>query len=94
MFGRKYTTIVVAKEPQPLNRVTGGGSVDVEIQHTIYTKAVSQCVGRVSNALDIPHEIIESEVWIELAHNVKDESTYTVRLTWPAFTRPDDSEVA
>lgn len=90
MLGRKwkYTTEVIVTEPQPIVRVTEGGSVDVEIQHTVCTKAVSQCVGRVSNALDIPYEIIESEVWIELPRNVKDESTYTVRLTWPAFTRP------
>jgi hypothetical protein len=86
---RKYTTTVVAKEPQPLNRVTDGGTVDVEIQAPAYGKAVSQCVGRVANALDIPHKIIEAEAWIELPLNVKDEATYTVRLTWPAFTRPE-----
>jgi hypothetical protein len=90
---RKPPTIDTIITP-PLPEVLSGGSLDVEVNHWVMRKAVDKAIGCVSKSLDIPAEIIAaSNFKCVPAFNVEERSTYTMTLTWPAFTRPDDSEV-
>lgn len=91
-MGRKWRKAKVV-ETAPVGmpsrmRVTDGGETEVEIQHTMHDKAISQCVCRFANMFGIPHEIIEVvSVGIVSERNVTDPALYTVTLAWPSFER-------
>jgi hypothetical protein len=93
---RKPPTIILDTFITPLPpQITDGGTLDVEANHWVMRKAVDKAIGCVSKSLDIPAEIIGfGNVKCVPAYNVEERSTYTMTLTWPAFTRPDDSEAA